>query len=637
MAEEVKTSPDVAETKPRSIAALILGAVGVVFGDIGTSPLYAVKETFAGPHPLPIDRTHVFGVLSLIFWAVTLVVSVKYVLIVMRADNRGEGGSLVLLSLVDKAAAGRKGLALVGSGLGILAAALFYGDSMITPAISILSAVEGLDVAAPSLDTYVIPLSVVIIIGLFLVQRRGSGAIGGMFGPVMMVWFAVLAVLGLRNIAHAPEVLMAISPHYAVAFFLNNGWLAFLALGSVVLAVTGSEALYADMGHFGRTPIRVAWYVIVFPALMLNYFGQGALLLADPNAIQNPFFLLAPAWALLPLVILATMATIIASQAVISGAFSVTQQATHLGYMPRLRNVHTSEQEKGQIYVPFLNWTLMVMVTVLVIGFGSSSNLAAAYGVAVTGTMLIDSILVSLVMILVWKWRRRAVTIFLSVALIVDGAFFLANATKIPYGGWFPLVVAVAIFVLLTTWKKGRAVLAERLQRDTLSVEDFLQSLSDKVARVPGIAIFLTGSVQGVPLALLHNLKHNKVLHEQNILLTVFVEEIPQVPASRRCEAQDLGNCFRRIVLRYGFMDAIDVPKALANASIAELGFFYEPLTISYFLSRETLVATNSPMAKLSFWRKRLFFWMSRSAASTMEYFQLPTNRVVELGGQVDI
>ena len=619
----------------RNILALMVGALGVVFGDIGTSPLYAIKETFAGHHPLPIDRSHVLGVLSLMFWSVTCVVSVKYVLIMMRADNRGEGGSLVLLSLVDRAAAARPSLAWVGGALGIMAAALFYGDSMITPAISVLSAVEGLDVAAPHLRPYIVPISVGILIGLFAIQRSGSGAIGSYFGPVMLLWFGTLAFLGLKGIAQFPGVLLAISPHYAIAFFVDNGWLAFLAMGSIVLAVTGAEALYADMGHFGRLPIRIVWYGFVMPALMLNYFGQGALLLADPATINNPFFELAPDWAALPLVGLATVASIIASQAVISGAFTVTQQAMNLGYLPRIRNIHTSEREIGQIYVPALNWSLMVMVTILVIGFGTSSNLAAAYGVAVTGTMLIDTALIAFVMVLVWNWRSRTVLILVGIFLTVDLTFFLANATKIPYGGWFPLVVGLGIFVLLRTWKKGRALLEDRLKRDGMPVEAFLASLSDRLVRVPGTAIFLTGNPQDVPLALLHNIKHNKVLHERNILMTVSVEKVPHVPAEGRVEAEDLGNSFRRIVLRYGFMDTIDVPKALFNAKVADLGVFYEPMRISYFLSRQTLVPSGT--TPLSFWRQRLFFWMSRSAASAMEYFQLPIDRVIELGGQVDI
>ena len=614
---------------------LMLGALGVVFGDIGTSPLYAIKETFAGPHPMPIDRPHVLGVLSLVFWSITCIVSFKYVMVMMRADNRGEGGSLVLLTLLERAVPPKSGMAATIGMLGIFAAALFYGDSMITPAISVLSAVEGLKVAAPKLDPYIIPLAVVILISLFLIQRRGSGVIGGLFGPVMLVWFVTLGVLGVRNIALAPQVLWAISPHHAVAFFIQDSRMAFLALGSVVLAVTGAEALYADMGHFGRGPIRSSWFALALPALVLNYFGQGGLLLANPAAIDSPFFRMAPEWAALPMVILATVATIIASQAVISGAFTVTRQAINLGFLPRMRSVHTSEREIGQIYVPALNWALMVMVLALVVGFGSSSNLAAAYGVAVTGTMVIDSALIAFVMVLVWHWRRRTILIMVGLFMTVDVAFFLANATKIPHGGWFPLAIAVTVFLLLTTWKKGRTALAERLAHDAMPVADFLTSLSDRLARVPGTAIFLSGQSDSVPLALLHNIKHNQILHERNVLMTVIVEDVPQVPEEARIDAVELGQSFRRINLHYGFMDTVDVPKALANADINKLGFFYELTKISYFLSRETLVVSRN--TTLSFWRLPLFFWMSRSATTAMEYLQLPRNRVVELGTQIEI
>jgi len=618
-----------------SMAVLMLGALGVVFGDIGTSPLYAIKETFAGPHPLPIDRAHVLGVLSLVFWSVTCIVSFKYVMVMMRADNRGEGGSLVLLTLLERAVANKAGMATTVGMLGIFAAALFYGDSMITPAISVLSAVEGLKVGAPQLAPYVVPLAVVILISLFLIQRRGSGVIGGYFGPIMLIWFATLGVLGVRGIALSPQVLWAFSPHYAVAFFFHDGLTAFLALGSVVLAVTGAEALYADMGHFGRGPIRASWFTVALPALMLNYFGQGGLLLADPAAIDSPFFRLAPSWAALPMVVLATLAAIIASQAVISGAFTVTRQAINLGFLPRMRSVHTSEREMGQIYIPALNWALMVMVLALVVGFGSSSSLAAAYGVAVTGTMVIDTALIAFVMLLVWQWRRRTVLIMVGLFLVVDLSFFLANATKIPHGGWFPLAIATTVFLLLTTWKKGRTALAERLAHDALPVSDFLASLSDRLGRVPGTAIFLSGQSDSVPLALLHNIKHNQILHERNVLMTVIVEDVPHVTDEARIEATDLGQSFRRINLHYGFMDTVDVPKALANADINKLGFFYELTRISYFLSRETLVVSRT--TNLSFWRLPLFFWMSRSATSAMEYLQLPRNRVVELGTQIEI
>ena len=615
--------------------ALAFGAIGVVFGDIGTSPLYALRETFAGHHPIPIDRSHVLGVLSLVFWTVTTIVSVKYVTIMMRADNRGEGGTLVLLALVERAVAGRrKGLVAAVGVIGIIGAALFYGDSMITPAISVLSAVEGLKVAAPRLEPFVIPITIAILVGLFLIQKRGAGALGNLFGPIMVLWFLTLAVLGVVNIVKAPSVLWALSPHHAVRFFFADGWVAFLALGSVFLAVTGAEALYADMGHFGRLPIRIAWYTIVLPALMLNYFGQGALLLTDPAAIVNPFFKLAPAWAAMPLVVLATLATIFASQAVISGAFSMTQQAMHLGYVPRMRILHTSESERGQIYIPFVNWTLLVFVVTLVLFFQSSSDLAAAYGLAVSGTMLLDTVLVMVVMLLVWRWGRVA-WVLGGLFLIVDVAFLAANATKIPYGGWFPLLIAVAAFALLTSWKEGRARLAQVRRRGELSIKDFIASLSDKVVRVPGTAVFLTGHPDGAPPALLHNLKHNKVVHERNIILCVTVDDVPHIAAADRVAAEDLGGGFRRIGLHYGFTDAIDVPKALANAKLDQLGFVYEPMSISYFLSRETLVP--SPKPAISPWRQKLYLWMARSATGTLEFFQLPKNRVVELGSQVEI
>jgi len=622
-----------APVRRSGLGALALGALGVVYGDIGTSPLYTIHEAFAGAHPLPIDRAHVLGVLSLIFWSIVLVVCVKYLSVIMRADNKGEGGTLVLLALVERAVAGRRNLAASVSVLGIIGAALFYGDGMLTPAISVLSAVEGLKIASPAFESLVVPITVAIVIGLFAIQRHGTGVIGSMFGSVMIVWFAALAALGIRGILQTPEVLWALSPHYAVAFFLHDGWIAFLALGSVFLAVTGAEALYADMGHFGRSSIRLAWYFVAMPALVLNYFGQGALLLSDPTAIDNPFYRLSPSWALMPMVVLATLATIIASQAVISGAFSMTQQAMHLGFVPRMRLIHTSGTERGQIYVPFVNWTLLAFVVALVLGFQSSTSLAAAYGFALSSLMVLSTTQVIVVMLMVWKWRRLAYVLG-GLFLVVDAAFFLANATKIPDGGWFPLVVAVVIFGFLTTWKRGRAVLAERMRRE-MSMDEFMRSLSDKIAHVPGTAIFLTGSTDGVPPALLHNLKHNKVLHERNLLLTVKVEDIPTVAPEARIEAHDLGHGFRRLMLHYGFMELIDVPKALANARLDQLGFVYEPMSISYFLSRETLVPGLK--SALPYWRQRLFFWMHRSATSTLEFFQLPKNRVVELGAQVEI
>ena len=619
----------------RNVFALMFGAVGVVFGDIGTSPLYAMKETFAGPHPLELDRLHVLGVLSLVFWAVTIVVSIKYVIFIMRADNRGEGGSLALLALVSTAAQGRPKLTAMVAALGIFAAALFYGDSMITPAISILSAVEGLSVVAPAMDQWVVPTTILILVVLFAIQSHGTATMGMAFGPLMTGWFTVLAILGIRNIGLHPEVLKALSPHYALMFMATDGKMGFLALGSVVLAVTGAEALYADMGHFGRLPIRLAWYLLVMPALVLNYFGQGALLLTNPQALENPFFLMVPSWAGIPLLILATCATVIASQAVISGAFSVTRQAIQLGYLPRMTIIHTSEKEIGQIYIPVLNWTLMVFVMALVIGFRTSSNLASAYGVAVTGTMVIDACLIGMVMVLMWGWNRRRVLILLGLFMTMDVAFFLANATKIPHGGWFPLAIGLTIFLFLTTWKRGRALLMARLRDEAMPEDVFLASLSERVARVPGTAIFLTGTAEGIPLALLHNLKHNKVIHERVVILTVSMEEIPVVPPSRRIEAKDLAPGFQRLILRFGFMEDTNIPKTLAHARSDQLGFFYEPMSISYFLSRETIIPSAIP--GMALWREHLFAWMARSATGAMEFFHLPSNRVVELGSQVEI
>jgi KUP system potassium uptake protein len=617
------------------LGTLMLAAIGIVFGDIGTSPLYAIKETFSGPHPLAVDRPHILGVLSLIFWSLIVVVSLKYVIVMMRADNRGEGGSLALQALVGQAAGDRPKLAKIVASLGIFAAALFYGDSMITPAVSVLSAVEGLEVVAPNLTRYILPLTLGILLVLFVIQRQGSGAVGTLFGPVMLVWFAIIGVLGVRNIALAPEVLAALSPHHAFAFLMHDGLTGFLALGSVVLAVTGCEALYADMGHFGRMPIRLGWYLLVLPALVANYFGQGALLLLHPDAIENPFFRMAPSWAGMPLVILATFATVIASQAVISGAFSMTRQAIQLGYLPRMEIIHTSQHEIGQIYVPFINWVLMIAVAGLVIGFETSSNLASAYGVAVTGTMLISTILLALVMTLLWGWKGRRTALLLALFLIVDTAFFLANASKIPYGGWFPLAVALVVYVILTTWKKGRTLLMERLREEAMPVDDFLASLSDRVPRVPGTAIFLTGTREGVPLALLHNLKHNKIIHERVVICTVIMEEVPFVPVESRIEFIPLAPNFHRLVLRYGFMRDPNIPKALAQARTDELGFFYEPMSISYFLSRETLVPSSKPSMPL--WQEQLFSAMARSATSAMDFFHLPVNRVVELGSQIEI
>lgn len=618
-----------------SFGMLFISAIGVVFGDIGTSPLYALKEVFAGPHPLPVDRLHVLGVLSLVFWTVLLVVSLKYVAIIMRADNDGEGSSFAMLALLQRTLAGKPKLLAIAGSLGVFAAALFYGDSAITPAISVLSAVEGLQVAAPDLAHWAVPLSIGILVLLFAAQSKGSAAVGGLFGTIMIIWFVLLAVLGISNIGQAPGVLAALSPHWAIMFIANDGWIGFLALGSVVLAVTGAEALYADMGHFGRLPIRLAWYLLVWPALILNYFGQGAMLLTRPEAAANPFFLMGPTWAALPLVVLATAATIIASQAVISGAFSVTRQAIQLGYLPRMEIIHTSEREIGQIYIPFVNWALMLAVVALVIGFGNSMNLAAAYGVAVTGTMLITTTLVSMLAFNHWGWRGIWAWGLVILLLCVDIAYFMATATKITHGGWFPLAAGIAAFLVMTTWKQGRLLVQAKLRENALPVVEFLGSLSERVSRVPGTSVFLTAETEGVPLALLHNLKHNHVLHERVVLLTVKVEAVPRVPPDQRITAEALREDIFRVIVRYGFMEDPDVPKALANARRADLGFDYEPMRFSYFLTRETVVpGSDSGMAP---WRGHLFSFLSRSATRTADFFQLPVNRVVELGGHVEI
>jgi KUP system potassium uptake protein len=616
---------------------LSLGAVGIVFGDIGTSPLYAFRETFAGHHPLLPDEIHILGVLSLIFWSMMLVVTIKYVTIIMRADNKGEGGSLALLALINRRSEGRrwtKGIVL----LGVFATALFYGDSMITPAISVLSAVEGLSVVEAQLAPLAPYIAVVILIGLFMIQARGTAKVGLLFGPIMVVYFLVLAVLGLVHIIDNPSIIAALNPWYAVRFFLNDGIRAFLAMGSVVLAVTGAEALYADMGHFGRNPIRVSWMAFVLPALMLNYLGQGAMILALEPAqaqivIQNPFFLLAPDELQLPLVILATMATVIASQAVISGAFSVTQQAIQLGFIPRLRIIHTSSSAAGQIYIPVVNWALMVMVIVLVLSFQTSSNLAAAYGIAVTGAMLIDTCLLAVVLFVLWQWNRIAAGALVAIFFLVDLAYFAANLTKVPDGGWFPLLIGFIAFTLLTTWAKGRQLMLNRLQESAIPVAVFVKSAINSASRVPGTAVFMTSASDGVPHALLHNLKHNKVLHERVLLLTVRIEDVPYVGDGRRTSLEDLGQGFYRMIIRYGFMEDPDVPAALANAT--DCGPVFKMMDTSFFLARQTLIASSKP--GMAIWREKLFAWMLRNAESAMEFFKLPTNRVVELGSQVEI
>ena len=615
-----------------SLSTLAVGAIGVVFGDIGTSPLYSLRESFIGAHPLAVDPAHIYGVLSLIFWTMTLVVTIKYVFIILHADNKGEGGSLALLALIGRRMGPNRLTALTVM-LGIIATALFYGDAIITPAMSVLSAVEGLEIVQPAFSSLVLPISVVILIGLFAIQSRGTAAVGKLFGPVMLVYFAVIAVLGLCGIWQAPEILWAINPVYAVKFFTLDPMLAFLALGSVILAVTGAEALYADMGHFGRRAIIVAWLWVAFPCLLLNYLGQSALLLRHPKLVENPFFLMAPDWGRLPLVILSTLATIIASQAVISGAYSISQQAIQLGYLPRIRILHTSAKAAGQIYVPLVNWLLLALVLLLVVGFKSSNNLASAYGIAVTGTMFITACMLGILTFAVWKWPPVLAGLVTGVFLIVDGAYFASNITKIPDGGWFPLAIATIVFIVLTTWARGRMILRERLAEDSMPFDLFLNSVCDKVRRVPGTSVFLSSTTEGIPPALLHNLKHNHILHERVIILTVETEGVPHIPSESRRVVEAVGHGFYRMIIRIGFMDEANVPAELALETRA--GGAFKPMDTSYFLARQTLIASKRP--GMAIWREKLFAWMIRNAETAMQFFRLPTNRVIELGSQLEL
>jgi KUP system potassium uptake protein len=612
---------------------LALGAIGVVFGDIGTSPLYSLKEVFVGHHPLNVDKLHVYGALSLMCWSLFIIVTIKYVFMIMRADNKGEGGSLALLALVQRMSGQGKrwGQSLVM--LGVMATALFFGDAMITPAISVLSAVEGLEVVSPGFAPFVIPISIGILIALFVIQSHGTAIVGRFFGPIMTAYFAVLATLGVINILQHPQVLEALNPLWGWRFLADDPRLGFLALGSVVLAVTGAEALYADMGHFGRRPISFAWLWIVFPALLLNYLGQCALLMRQPSAAENPFFLMASEEFRLPLVILSTAATVIASQAVITGAFSVVQQAVQLGFMPRLRIEHTSESAAGQIYVPVINWTLMILVILLVLGFRESSNLAAAYGIAVTGTMFITSLMLGVLAKRVWNWPTPLVAVVIGVFLVIDGAFFTSNLTKIPDGGWFPLLIGIVAFTLLTTWAKGRQLMIARMREAAMPLQVFIKSAAQSASRVPGTAVFMTSTPDGVPHALLHNLKHNKVLHERVILLTVKIKDVPYVQVETQCGLEPLGEGFFRLVIMYGFMQEPDVPAALKQ--VTGCGGAFKMMDTSFFLARQTLLPSSRP--GMAIWREKLFAWMLRNAESAMEFFRLPTNRVVELGSQVEI
>lgn len=620
----------------RYLATLTVGALGVVYGDIGTSPLYALRECFSSAHGVAASHAHVLGVLSLIFWSLILIVSIKYLAIVLRATNKGEGGILALMALAfprHSPGASRRRALLIG--LGVFGAALLYGDGMITPSISVLSAIEGLDVATPAFHRFVIPLTIITLIGLFAAQSRGTGKVGAIFGPVMVIWFVSLGLLGIHGVMQAPRVLYAFNPIYGLEFLIENGWHGFSILGAVFLAVTGAEALYADVGHFGARPIRIAWFAMVLPALFLNYLGQGALVLHDAKNMENPFFLLAPHWALYLMVGLSTAATVIASQALISGAFSLTIQAIQLGYLPRMAVKHTSSLERGQVYMPHINWTLMVACIGLVLGFGSSTNMAAAYGIAVTLTMLSTTVLFYFAARRIWDWSALKAGLTSSVFLLVEVTFFAANLIKVFNGGWFPLVMGLLIFMLMATWKKGRQLVWDKLRPASMPLEMFLHDIENtsRLSRVPGTALFMTANPEGTPIALLHNLKHNKVLHQRNLILTILTDEVPQVNPEKRLESDTLGGGFHRLIAHYGFMEEPNVPELLGLARLDG-----EPVDLSkttFFLSRETIVPCGS--GSMPRWRQWLFAFMGRNAQPASSFYRIPANRVVELGMQVEI
>jgi KUP system potassium uptake protein len=622
------------DTPDKKMTALTIGAIGIVFGDIGTSPLYALRECFKPEYGIAINQGNVYGILSLMFWAIMTLVSIKYLVFMMRADNKGEGGILALTALAQRCfrrtSRGRR----IVTALGIFGAAMFYGDGMITPAISVLSAVEGLEIAAPALGKFVAPISIGIIVALFVIQNHGTATIGKLFGPTMLLWFAVIAVLGAIEIASQPHILLALNPMYSFHFLAENRFAAFLTLGAVVLCVTGGEALYADMGHFGRRPIRRAWFWIVWPALLINYFGQGALLLTAPEASANPFYHLAPAWAQLPLVAIATAAAIIASQAVISGAYSLTRQAVQLGYLPRFKILHTSEREIGQIYIPFMNWFLCVCIILLVIGFQNSSNLAGAYGIAVTITMAIDTLLLYVVMTRIWHWNVMLAFALVGVVIVNDLAFLGANLFKLLEGGWFPLAVGAAAFTIMSTWKRGREIVLERSGEGSMPLKLFIESIAaSPPVKVEGTGIFMTANPEGVPNALLHNLKHNKVLHERVVVLSLTVEDIPYIPREDYVWIEDLGHGFWRIIGHFGFKETPDVPQLLADCK--QQGLHFNLMETSFFVNRETIIST--PGEGMAVWREHIFIWMSHLAAKASDYFRIPTNRVIELGTQVEI
>ena len=617
---------------PRALAGLTLAAIGVVYGDIGTSPLYALKEVFAQGR-VPVTPGNILGILSLVFWTLTVVVSLKYVSLILRADNNGEGGLIAMLALASQAVKDRPALRQRLLLLGIFGTAIFFGDGVITPAISVLSAVEGLEVAAPGLHRWVVPVTLVVITLLFSAQRFGTAAVGRLFGPITLVWFVVLAVLGIVHIVRYPQVLVAMSPHHALGFLMQQPGVAFLALGSVVLCVTGAEALYADLGHFGKRPIRLAWFSVAMPALLLNYFGQGAMLLQEPSKVSNPFYEMAPAWALFPLIGLATLATVIASQALITAAFSVTKQAVQLGYIPRLRLLHTSVRETGQIYVPFVNWLLYGCVVLAVVMFGSSSALASAYGIAVTIDMTITSVMTFFVIRYAWKLPLPLCIAATGFFFVVDVVFLAANAVKVFEGGWFPLLIGAVMFMLMLTWKAGRRLMAERMRDEAIDLKPFLESifLSPPV-RVAGTAVFLSAETGSTPFALLHNLKHNKVLHEQNLFVTVLHHELPWIGFDRRCQVEALGHDCWQVTLHFGFKNDPDVPEAL---KLLQGRVQLEDMETSYFLSRDTVIPTFG--GGMAMWREKLFASMHRNAAAAADFLNLPTNRIVELGTKVEI
>jgi KUP system potassium uptake protein len=621
-------------SRKRNLAALALAAIGVVFGDIGTSPLYALQTVFAAGHGVDVNTGNLYGILSLVLWSLLLVVALKFVVFIMRADNHGEGGIMALMALIRRLLREDERVRNVLIMFGLFGAALFFGDGLITPAISVLSAMEGLEVAAPGFTPFVIPLSLLVLVGLFYIQSKGTSTVGALFGPVMVVWFAVIAVLGVLQIARAPQILQATNPIYAIEFLTGHGIQGFLALGAVVLTVTGAEALYADMGHFGPQPIRLSWFLLVLPALVLNYFGQGALMMLDHAAAANPFYAMAPKWALYPMVALSTAATVIASQAVISGVFSMTQQAIQLGFLPRTNVVHTSAREIGQIYVPSMNWMMMLGVVALILGFRSSANLGWAYGLAVTGTITIDTLLVFVVARRMWHWNKAMTLAGMAFFLTIDLSFFGANLVKIFEGGWFPLAIGGIMFTLMSTWKRGRELLAERLHAQSIALKPFVQGLmEDSPLRVPGTAIFLTTNLNNVPHAMLHNLLHNKVLHETVVVLTVVMRNKPWVENQERLQVEKIAAGFYSISIHFGFKEEPNVPLALAPLKLR--GNPLNLMETSFFLSRETLVVTKMP--GMALWRERLFVSMARNGSSATAFFHIPTNRVIELGTQVEL